>query len=281
MGVNGQSYPTQIYNLDVVLAVGNKVNSKQGIMFRRWSRQIERQYLLKGFVIDEARLEDPDDRPDFFNELMEKIRSIRASERRMWTRVLELASFCSDFHAMTTTDKDNVFATVQNAMHLTVTQETAAEVIFHRVEASKDNAGVMHFKGEMPTVKEGQIAKNYYGEHEINALNILTSATLEFFESQAEQRKPTTISQFLEKMRDFIKLDGRPVIQKGHQGDISSPAAKHKASVEIATYKERVRLEKENAGEDSVTELLSQARARAQTKRRKRRTAQKTSKKGT
>ena len=180
-----------------------RVNSKQGVMFRRWAREIERKYLLKGFVIDTPRLEDPDGRPDHFAELLAKVRHIRSSEKRMWTRVLELASFCSDYGLMTDDDRESFFATIQNAMHWSVTQQTAAEVIHTRVDAMKENAGVVTFKGEIPTVAEAQVAKNLYGPTEIEALNLVTSMTLEFFESQAEQRRPTTIAQFLEKMRDL------------------------------------------------------------------------------
>jgi hypothetical protein len=165
---------------------------------------------------------------------------------------------------------ENFFATIQNAMHWAVTQETAAEVIYHRVDASIDNAGVIHFKGEAPTAEEAKVAKNYYAEGEINALNILTSATLEFFESQAEQRRPTTLAQFLGKMRDFIKLDGRPLIPSGHLGKISMRLAKEKAALEMAIYRERIRLEKEAAGELAVADLLSQARVIATDKRAKR-----------
>jgi hypothetical protein len=141
------------------------------------------------------------------------------------------------------------------------------EVIYRRVDGAKENAGVMHFRGDVPTTEEARVAKNYYSEGEINALNILTSATLEFFESQAEQKKPTTIAQFLEKMRDFIRLDGRPLIAPNHYGKISMAVAKEKAALEIAVYKERLRLEKETAGEIVVTQLLGQARQLAKAKR--------------
>lgn len=267
---DGKLYETKLYELEATISLGMRVSSKKGTHFRIWSRNILKEYMTKGFVIDDERLKNPDGRPDFFEELLSRIRDIRSSERRMWTRVLELASFCTDFHGMTHTDKEKFFATVQNAMHWAVTQETAAEVIHHRVDASKANAGVMHFKGEAPTTDEAKVAKNYYSESEINALNILTSATLEFFESQAEQKKQTTIAQFLEKMRDFIRLDGRPLIRAGHYGRISMAVAKEKAAMEIAVYKERLRLEKETAGEIAVGELLGQARRLAKDKRAKR-----------
>ena len=119
----------------------------------------------------------------------------------------------------------------------------------------------------MPTAAEAGIAKDLLAEGNIKALNILTSATLEFFESQAEQRRPTTLAQFLDKMRDFIKLDGRPLIKLGYLGKHSMPTAKEKAAFEIAVYKARLRLEKESSGEREVGELLSWARAVATDKR--------------
>ena len=133
--IAGSAKPVEIYSLDAILAVGFRVRaSRQAIAFRRWANQILKQYLISGFVIDVPRLENPDGRPDHFEELLSKVRHIRSSEKRMWTRVLELASFCSDYGMMTDKDRDNFFATVQNAMHWSVTQKTAAEVIFERVE---------------------------------------------------------------------------------------------------------------------------------------------------
>jgi hypothetical protein len=267
---DGKKYPTMLYELEAIISLGMRVSSKNGTHFRIWSRKILREYLIKGFVIDDERMKSPDGGPDFFDELLERIRDIRSSERRMWTRVLELAGFCTDFHTMNDNDREHFFATIQNAMHWAVTQETAAEVIYHRVNAAKPNAGINHFKGEVPNSEEAKVAKNFYFEDEINALNILTSATLEFFESQAEQRKPTTLAQFLQKMREFIKLDGRPLIPAGHLGSISMPRAKEKAALELAVYKQKLRLEKEAKGESAVGNLLAQARSIAIDKRAKR-----------
>lgn len=277
---DGKSYTVKHYGLDVAFYVGYRVNSREGMLFRRWATNALVSLATKAFVIDTRRLENPDGQPDYFDELLAKIRHIRSSEKRMWTRVLELASFCSDYKLMTDADREHFFSAVQNAMHWAVTQETAAEVISQRVNAAKAHAGVIHFKGDEPSPTEAKIAKNYYAEAEINALNILTSATLEFFESQAEQKRPTTIAQFLEKMRDFIKLDGRPLIPRGHLGGISMKAAKEKAAAEIAVYKERLRLEKETAGEIAVGELLQKARKIATEKKAKPKGAKKLDKKG-
>lgn len=248
--------PVEIYSLDAVLSVGYRVkSSNQAVMFRRWANGILRQYLLNGFVIDVPRLEDPDGRPDHFAELLAKVRHIRTSEKRMWTRVLELATFCSDYGMMTDDDRSNFFATIQNAMHWSVAQMTEAEVIYERVDASKENCGVVTFKGELPTAEEAKVAKNLYYPADLETLNLVTNLTLEFFESQAEQRRPTTIAQFLDKMRDLLKLDGRPLIRKGNLGEVSMTAAKAKASAEMKAFKDRVKLEREIAGERALRQI--------------------------
>jgi hypothetical protein len=267
VGPTGQTYRTKTYNLDVILGVGYRVHAtKQAIIFRRWANQILRQYIMNGFVIDVPRLEDPAGRPDHFTELLEKVRHIRNSEKRMWTRVLELASFCSDYGVMTDKDREDFFATIQNAMHWAVTQRTAAEVIYERVDANQPNAGVVTFKGDLPTVAEAHVAKNLYHPGEIEALNLVTSLTLEFFESQAEQRRPTTIAQFLEKMRELLKVDGRPLIRADNRGRVSMVAAKEKASAEVKAFKERVRLEREIAGERALRQIGERVKKRGRSK---------------
>jgi hypothetical protein len=273
MNIAGSDKPVTIYSLDVVLAVGYRAGSKQAILFRRWANRILRQYLLKGFVLDQRRLENPGGRPDFFDELLDKIREIRASEKRMWTRVLELASFCSDYHMASAGDKQAFFATIQNAMHWAIVQETAADFVYRSVDAAKPDCGVVHFDRErrdVPTAEGAGTAKNYYGEPQIKALNLVTSATLEFFESQAQQGRPTTLAQFLDKMRDFIKLDGRPLIPAQFHGSVPDAKKKQKVTRELDIYRERVRLEKEAKGGIEVGKLLEQARQIVTDKREKR-----------
>ncbi len=267
---DGKNYVTKVYNLNAIISVGYRVESKHGTIFRIWATDKLFQYLTKGFVMDDERLKDPDGRPDFFDELMDRIRDIRSSENRMWTRVLELASFCTDYESMKDDDLERFFATIQNTMHWAVHGHTAADLVHTTVDAAKPKAGVVSFKGKQPTAAEAGVAKNLLEEGDIKALNILTSATLEFFESQVEQRRPTTLSQFLDKMRSFIKLDGRPLIQEGYLGCHSMKSAKKKAASEVAVYKARLRLEKESKGKRDLGELLSRARTMAAKTRAKR-----------
>ncbi len=256
------------YDLNALISVGYRVGGPMGTLFRIWATDKLFQYLTKGFVIDDRRLKNPGGLPDHFGELLERIRDIRSSERRMWTRVLELASFCNDYDPGNARQHGAFFAAIQNAMHWAVTQQTAAEVIFDRVDAAKEGAGLTNFDSELPTVAEAKVAKNYYAEGEIVALNAITSLTLEFFESQAEQRRPTTLDQFLDKMRELIRIDGRPVIAAGHRGQRSKDDADNRAAEQIAQFKERARLERELAGDRALREIASNTRDR----KRKRRT---------
>ena len=270
--------PTKVYGLDVILAIGYRVSSTQGIMFRRWANDKLRQYLLKGFVIDKPRLKDPK-RNDHLDELLEEIADIRASEAHVWKRILELISKCSDYHLMTKKDQSNYFATFQNAMHWAVAQSTAAELIWHRVDATKPFAGLEIFdgieEGKQPKTTDGTIAKNFYGKDELDRLRMITNLALDFLASQAEQGRLVTVAQYTDKLRELLKLDGRPVIQKGHKGEVTKKVADEKSAIEIGVYKERIRLEKEVAGERAVGNLLSEARQIAQTKREKRQVAAK------
>ena len=273
MGANDQAYPAQIYNLDVILEVGHRVNSKQGIMFRRWSRQIERQFLLKGFVIDSPRMKDPQ-RNDRLAELLEEIADIRASEANVWQRALELVSKCSDYPAMTDRDKENYFATFQNTVHWAVTSHTAAEIVYERSDASMPFAGLTTFDGiedgRQPRTEHMKIAKNYYGHDEISRLRMMTNLALDFLASQAEQGRLVTVDQYTQKLRELVELDGRPLIKEGYNGSRSKPEADKKAVAELAVYKERLRLEKEAKGKIEMEALLQQARLLAAEKKQKR-----------
>jgi hypothetical protein len=270
---NGQTYRPRAYNLDVVLAVGHRVKSREGIIFRRWCRQIERQYLLKGFVIDAPRLKDPK-RNDRLDELLEEIADIRASEANVWQRALELVSKCSDYHVMTDKDKADYFATFQNTVHWAVTSHTAAEIVFERSDASKPYAGLTTFdgaeEGREPSAAHMKIAKNYYGHDEISRLRMMTNLALDFLASQAEQGRLVRVTEYTAKLRELVSLDGRPLIRAGYNGSISKAEADKKAVAELAVYKERKRLEKEGKGKVEMEALIRQARAIASEKRKKR-----------
>ena len=251
------------------LVTGNSRKASQAMMFRRWANQVLRQYLLHGFVIDAPRMKDPN-RNDRLDDLLEIIEDIRTSEANVWKQILDLVSYCSDYHAMSPKDKSHYFATFQNAMHWAVASATAAEIIDERVDASKEYAGLTRFKGDQPTVADAQVEQNYFGEDEIKRLNMITGLALRFLKSQAEQGRLVTVAQYTEKLREIVKLDGRPLIPLAHRGEITKAAADKKAAGEIAVYKERVRLQKEAAGEKLLADLLGRARELADEKRAKR-----------
>lgn len=260
--------PVAIYSLDVILAVGYRVGSKEAMLFRRWANQILRQYLLHGFVIDAPRMKDPQ-RNDRLDELLEIIEDIRASEANVWKQVLDLVSYCSDYHALNKKEKGHYFATFQNAMHWAVASATAAEIIYERVDASKPYAGLTSFKGDEPTAADAKTAKNFFGKDEIDRLRTITNLALRFLKSQAEQGRLVSVAQYTEKLREIVKLDGRPLIPVGHLGEISADAAEEKASREVAIYRKRRQLETQEKGEHKLAELLGRATQLVDAKRAK------------
>lgn len=253
---DGKRYRTSLYSLDAIIAVGYRVNSRLGTIFRIWATQVLMQYLTKGFVIDDRRLKNPDGQPDHFAELLDRIRDIRSSEKRMWLRITELAAFCADYDPYDPTQKTEFFADIQNTLHWAAVQKTASDLIVERVDHRKPGAGVQTYDGKVPTVAEAQTAKNLLAEPEIKALNHITSLMLEFFDSQIEQRQETTLGQFQMKLRELIKLDGRPVKPLGPCTRVTADRAKSHAATEIKAYKARVRLEAEALGEKELGSIV-------------------------
>lgn len=263
--------PTKLYNLDMVISVGYRVEARNGTLFRMWATDKLVQYLTKGFVMDDERLKNPasSGQSDYFDELLARVRDIRSSEARMWMRVLEFAEFCSDYDKNSTTQGATFFAEIQNTMHWAVHQNTAAGLIRDRVHADKPNAGVISFKGKMPTVDEAATAKNLLAEAEIAALNHITSLVLEFFESQVEQRRLTTLPEFVSKMRQLVSLDGRPLKKLNYAGEVSGPAARKWASDQVGEWKRRQKALKEAAGEKALSDLAGKVKALSKHKPKK------------
>lgn len=259
MQIAGSAKPVAIYSLDVILAVGYRAGSKQATMFRRWASQILRQYLMNGFVIDAPRMKDPQ-RNDRLDELLEIIDDIRTSEANVWKQVLDLVSYCSDYHAMTKDDKEHYFATFQNAMHYAVASATAAEIRHDRVDSTKPYAGLTHFKGDQPTVRDGDTAKNFLGEDEIKRLNMITNLALNFLRSQAEQGRLVSVHQYTQKLREIIELDGRPLIDPKYKPAVYKRQADEKVSREIKAYRALLKEEKAARDAEAITRMVSKAR---------------------
>ncbi len=257
--IAGSTKPVTIYSLDVILAVGYRAGSNQAMLFRRWATSILRQYLMNGFVIDAPRMKDPQ-RNDRLDELLEIIDDIRASEANVWKQILDLVSYCSDYHLMTKEHKENYFAAFQNAMHWAVASATAAEIRYDRVDAVKPYAGLTHFKGEEPTVRDGDAAKNFLGEDEIKRLNMITNLALNFLKSQAEQGRLVSVHQYTQKLREIIELDGRPLIDPRYVPSVYKKEANQKVSLEIKAYRARIKEEKMERNTKVLTDMVGKAR---------------------
>jgi hypothetical protein len=233
---DGKDYPTQHYNLDMILAVGYRVRSQRGTQFRQWATTHLRDYLVKGFVLDDQRFKKGQD-ADYFEELLERIRDIRSSEKEFWRKVLDIFATSIDYAAQTE-DAKRFFAAVQNKMHFAAHGKTAAEVIWQRADASLPHAGMTNWldgKAGLPRRADAAIAKNYLQPEELNLLNRIVTAYLEFAELQALGRQPMSMAAWASKLDDFLKLSGRGVL--GNAGKISHDQAMSKAKEEWEQYR--------------------------------------------
>ncbi|HRK05442.1 MAG TPA: virulence RhuM family protein [Chlorobiota bacterium] len=207
-----------LYNLDAILAVGYRVRSPRGVQFRRWASTVLKEYLVKGFVMDDERLKNPDGRPDYFDEMLERIRDIRASEKRFYQKVRDLFALSSDYDK---TDKATqvFFATVQNLLIFAVTQKTAAELITERANPADPHFGLLSWKGEKVRKADIVVAKNYLTEDEIDTLNRLVVIFLETAELRAKQREETRMAFWKENVDQIITSNGFPLLE--HAGSVS------------------------------------------------------------
>ena len=218
---DGKNYLTKLYNLDAILAVGYRVRSPRGVQFRRWASTILKEYLTKGFVMDDERLKNPDGRPDYFEEMLERIRDIRASEKRFYQKVRDLFTLSSDYDK---TDQATqvFFATVQNLLIFAVTRKTAAELITARANPADTHFGLLAWKGS-PTsrVRKADIvvAKNYLTEDEIDTLNRLVVIFLETAELRAKSKQETRMAFWKQNVDQIITSNGFPLLT--HAGSIS------------------------------------------------------------
>jgi hypothetical protein len=224
------------YNLDAILAVGFRVRSQRGTQFRQWATARLSEYLVKGFTMDDERLKNPPGpgRRDYFDELLERIREIRASERRFYQKVLDIYATSVDYKPDAELSQ-RFFATVQNKMHWATHGHTAAEIVHARADATKPFMGMQSTRpGGLVRKEDAAIAKNYLTEPELQVLNRIVSLYIEYAELQALERKPMTMQDWLAKLDEFLKVSGREVLE--HAGSISAEAAKTKAELEYARY---------------------------------------------
>ena len=198
------------YNLDVIISVGYRVKSHRGTQFRIWATQHLREYIVKGFTMNDELLKQAGG-GNYFNELLARIRDIRSSEKVFWRKILDVYATSIDYKPNTEVS-ELFFKTVQNKMHWAAHGHTAAEVIYHRINAGKPNLGLTNFRGEKPTKPETEMAKNYLNENELNVLNRMVTAYLELAELQALNQKPRYMNDWKERLDDFLKMTGREIL---------------------------------------------------------------------
>ncbi|MBV8646916.1 virulence RhuM family protein [Paludibacterium sp.] len=210
--------PVTLYNLDAILAVGYRVRSPRGAQFRRWASTVLKEYLLKGFVLDDDRLKNPDGRPDYFDEMLARIRDIRASEKRFYQKVRDLFALSVDYDK-TDQATQTFFATVQNLLLYAVTEQTAAELIMTRANPDDSHFGLLHWQGAKVRKQDILIAKNYLSEDEIDTLNRLVVIFLETAELRTKRREAIPMSFWRQNVDQIISSNGFPVLT--HAGKVS------------------------------------------------------------
>jgi len=245
--------PKTLYNLDAILAVGYRVRSPRGAQFRRWASTILKEYLAKGFVMDDERLKNPDGRPDYFDEMLERIRDIRASEKRFYQKVRDLFALSSDYDK-TDTGVQVFFATVQNQLLYAVTQHTAAELIMARANPTDPHFGLLSWKGAKVVKQDIYVAKNYLTEDELDTLNRLVVIFLETAELRAKSRRETQMSFWKENVDRIIISNGFPLLT--HAGSVSNEEMESQTSeMYLAFDQSRRRHEATQADQQDEDEL--------------------------
>ena len=232
---DGKDYDTQHYNLDVIISVGYRVKSHRGTQFRIWATERLREYIVKGFAMDDDRLKRAGG-GNYFDELLSRIRDIRSSEKVFWRKILDIYATSIDYDPNTEVSQ-RFFATLQNKMHWAAHGQTAAEVVYRRADASKKSMGLTSWSGNRPTKSEAAVAKNYLTPDELDILNRIVASYLEFAELQALGQKPIYMGDWVEKLDDFLKLSGRELL--AHAGTVSHEQALAKAQIEYDRHRAR------------------------------------------
>lgn len=253
---DGKQYNVKFYSLDMILAIGFRVRSKRGVQFRIWANEHLKEYMIKGFTMDDERLKNPNGRPDYFDELLERIRDIRASEKRFYQKVRDLLMLSSDYDK---TDKGTqmFFAEVQNKLLYAVTKQTAAEIIYSRADASQPNMALTSWKGTIVRKNDVFTAKNYLYQDEIDSLNRLTVLFLESAEMRVKERKDLTLDFWRKNVDALLEFQGKEVLKT--KGCISNKLMEQIVGKVYDEFNER-RKHKEalRADEDDLNDLNRQ-----------------------
>lgn len=225
------------YNLDMIISVGYRVHSYRGVQFRIWATKVLKEYIVKGFAMNDDLLKRAGG-GNYFDELLARIRDIRSSEKVFYRKVLEIYALSIDYDPRVEMTQ-KFFKTVQNKMHYSVHGHTAAEIIYERADAEKDFMGLTTWSGAMPTKPEAEIAKNYLTQEEVKSLNRIVSLYLDFAEMQAEEHRPMYMKDWINILDDFLRISRKDILT--HAGKISAKLAKEKADQEYDKFKERTK----------------------------------------
>ncbi len=236
---DGKQYRTKHYNLDVIISVGYRVKSQRGTQFRIWATQQLRSYLVKGFAMDDRRLKEGGSTDRYFDELLERIRDIRTSERMFYRKVADIYATSIDYDPASGLT-ETFFSTVQNKFHFAITGQTAAELIAQRADAGKPNMGLTNWPGNRIIRKDVTVAKNYLTEDELGLLNLIVDQYLSFAEAQARQKKVMTMTAWIEKLHAFLTLNEKEILQGA--GKVSKQLADDLAMREYDKFQELRRL---------------------------------------
>ena len=227
------------YNLDMIISVGYRVHSYRGVQFRIWATKVLKEYIVKGFAMNDDLLKRAGG-GNYFDELLARIRDIRSSEKVFYRKVLEIYALSIDYDPRVEMTQ-KFFKTVQNKMHYSVHGHTAAEIIYERADSQKDFMGLTTWAGAMPTKPEAEVAKNYLTKEEITSLNRIVSLYLDFAEMQAEEHRPMYMKDWINILDDFLRISRKDILT--HAGKISAKLAKEKADKEYDKFKERTKNE--------------------------------------
>lgn len=248
--------PVAFYNLDVIISVGYRVKSHRGVQFRKWANALIKEYLIKGFAMNDDRLKEAGG-GNYFDELLARIRDIRSSEKVFWRKVLDIFATSIDYDATTSLAVD-FFKTIQNKMHWAAHGHTAAEIIYQRVDAGKPHLGLTNYKGSQPTKQETEIAKNYLTTDELDILNRMVTAFLEIAEIQAISRQVMYMRDWVERLDGFLKLTNKNILDNA--GSISHHDAIVKAHQAYDTYKEKTKNDLSQVENDFIKQLETETK---------------------
>ncbi len=237
---DGKTYPTKFYNLDAIISVGYRVNSRQASHFRIWATKILKEYIIKGFVMDDERLKNPNNifGKDYFEEQLARIRDIRSSERRFYQKITDIYSQCSADYDVNDQTTNDFFATVQNKLHWAITGQTAAEIVASRVDSNKNNMGLTNWKNSPKgriRKTDISIAKNYLNRDELDGLNRIVSMYLDYAENQARKGVVMYMKDWVQKLDAFLKFNEEALLK--HKGKASHEVAKSLAEKKFEKYR--------------------------------------------